>query len=70
MDGGYDKKEEFYIYDFQSLVADCGGYMGLLLGCSFLSLYKMVEDWVKPLFRREERYQMKALVSRKQGYQL
>ena len=70
MDGGFDMKEEIYIYDSISLVADCGGYMGLLLGCSFLSIYQMVEDWVKPLFRREERHQMKALVNRKQGYQL
>ena len=70
MDGGFDMKEEIYIYDSISLVADCGGYMGLLLGCSFLSIYQMVEDWVKPLLRQEERRQMKALVNRKQGYQL
>ena len=70
VDGELDIKEEFYIYDYDNFKADCGGYMGLLLGCSFLSLYHMVADWVTLLVNRKEKYQkykMKALVTRKEN---
>ena len=46
MDGSFEVKEEYYIYD--SFLADCGGYMGLLLGYSWLSLYQILADtrWI------------------------
>ena len=37
--GRYSVKEKYYIYDTNSLIADIGGYMGLLLGQSVLGLY-------------------------------
>ena len=37
--GKYSVKEQYYIYDSDSLIADIGGYMGLLLGQSILGLY-------------------------------
>ena len=60
VDGGYDINEEFYIYDFGSFMGDCGGFMGLLLGCSLLSLYHMVADWVTALMSRNKKHQLKA----------
>lgn len=38
-DGYYVEEEQYIIYDFNSFVADTGGYMGLVLGTSFLSIY-------------------------------
>ena len=38
-DGQYNLHEEYHVYDWGSLIADIGGYMGLLLGHSFLSMY-------------------------------
>ena len=38
-DGYYVEEEQYVIYDFNSFVADTGGYMGLVLGTSFLSIY-------------------------------
>jgi hypothetical protein len=32
-------EEEHYVYDGNNLVADVGGYLGLLLGASVMSLY-------------------------------
>ena len=37
----YDLKKEYYIYNWGSFIADVGGYLGLLLGCSVLSIYQM-----------------------------
>ena len=43
----YEEKKQYIIYDFDSFIADVGGYMGLLLGCSIWSLYKEVEVYLK-----------------------
>ena len=40
-------KEQYIIYDPNSFVADVGGYLGLLLGHSVLSIYKVVAAWAK-----------------------
>ena len=45
----YEEREQYVIYDTNSFVADVGGYMGLLLGCSLMSLYNDVEALVKKL---------------------
>ena len=37
--GEYDLVEEYYIYNLGSFIADVGGYLGLLLGSSLLSMY-------------------------------
>ena len=49
MDGTFDVKEEYYIYDKDSFMADCGGYLGLLLGASLLSLYHMISEWISTM---------------------
>ena len=38
---------QYIVYDFNSFIADVGGYMGLLLGFSALSLYNEVENILK-----------------------
>ena len=43
-DTSYAKEEEYIIYDSNSFIADFGGYMGLLLGSSILSLFDALED--------------------------
>ena len=37
--GSYKEEEQYMIYDFTSFIGDAGGILGLLLGCSVLSLY-------------------------------
>ena len=38
-DGQYNLHEEYFVYDVESLTADIGGFLGLLLGHSLLSMY-------------------------------
>ena len=38
-DGQYNLHEEYYVYDGDALIADIGGFLGLLLGHSMLSMY-------------------------------
>ena len=40
--GEYDLIEEYYIYNWGSFIADVGGYLGLLLGYSVLSMYQII----------------------------
>ena len=35
------------MYDFNNLIADIGGYLGLLMGQSILALYDLGADYVK-----------------------
>ena len=51
----YEERKHYVIYDFTSFIADVGGYMGLLLGCSLFSLYNEIENImrkfiIRPLF--------------------
>ena len=49
-DGKYNRNEEYLVYDFNNFIADIGGYLGLLLGHSILSVYSMSADWItKPI---------------------
>ena len=41
-DGQYNLHEEYYVYDEESLTADIGGFLGLLLGHSILSVYHII----------------------------
>ena len=43
-------KEQFYIYDNANLIADFGGYLGLLLGYSLLGFYDSLMDFFEYLF--------------------
>ena len=48
LNGRYEEKEQYIIYDSNSMIADIGGYMGLLLGYSLLSIYEITEQmWMK-----------------------
>ena len=42
-DRSYDEKRQYVVYDFNSFIADVGGFIGLLLGFSTLSLFKELE---------------------------
>ena len=44
MEGSYQEMEQYILYDFDSFIADAGGFMGLLLGFSFLSIYNEIMD--------------------------
>ena len=35
----YKEEEQYVIYDFNSFIGDVGGFLGLLLGYSALSIY-------------------------------
>ena len=49
-DGMYNINEEYLVYDYNNFIADIGGYLGLLLGHSILSIYSMSADWItKPI---------------------
>ena len=45
-DKAFIEEEQYYIYDYDSFWADVGGYMGLLLGTSVLSMYDVVGSWL------------------------
>ena len=61
-------KEQFYIYDTPNLIADFGGYLGLLLGYSLLGFYDTLMDLCEKLFEKcngrrqsgREEYQVKS----------
>ncbi len=44
--GRHDLREQYHTYDLSSFVADVGGYMGLLLGHSILSIFRTGADIV------------------------
>ena len=56
MDRSYEEEEQYIIYDTDSFFADIGGFMGLLLGTSLMSIYKDLEDLLKKAIRRSTRY--------------
>lgn len=45
--GETEVREQYIEYDWNALVADVGGYLGLLLGHSVYSLFVMSTEWVK-----------------------
>ena len=51
LDSSYKVEEQFRLYELDSFIADVGGFMGLLLGISLLSIYKAVEHCIKKLIR-------------------
>ena len=49
VDSSYKEEEQYILYEVDSFFADVGGYMGLLLGSSLLSLYMAMESFMKKL---------------------
>ena len=45
-DGSYQLQEEYIVYDINDFIADVGGYMGLLLGYSVLSMGNKSMEWL------------------------
>ena len=43
------------VYDSDSLVADVGGYMGLLLGESLYGIFHMISQWMVALIARRKK---------------
>ena len=50
-DRSYDEKKQYVVYDFNSFTADVGGFMGLLLGFSILSIYDELTNILRRLKR-------------------
>ena len=44
--GEFELREEYYIYNWGSFIADIGGYLGLLLGSSVLSMYHITTPFL------------------------
>ena len=44
--GRYEVREQYVVYDSDSFIADVGGFLGLLLGHSMLSLYQLGAQWI------------------------
>ena len=42
----YIVRQEYLTYDINSFIADVGGYLGLLLGHSLLSIYEWLMKWI------------------------
>ena len=59
--GAYKKRSYYYTYELSDYIADIGGYMGLLLGCSLLSFY----DWLKNMCKKILKLIMKKKYPRK-----
>ena len=51
-DGQYNLHEEYYVYDWGSLIADIGGFLGLLLGHSLLSMFHVSAAYVARCYKR------------------
>ena len=47
--GSHKEEEQYVIYDSNSFIADVGGFLGLLLGFSALSLYDEFESLLRAL---------------------
>lgn len=52
LDNVVDVRKQYVIYDFNSFIADVGGFMGLLLGFSLLSIYDEIEGLLKKLKKK------------------
>ena len=55
MDRSHEQEEQYIVYDTDSFFADVGGFMGLLLGTSLVSVYKGFEDLFKKILLRSTR---------------
>ena len=46
----FQRRQQYYTYDFSQLLADFGGYLGLLLGSSIMGFYDTLMELLKKLF--------------------
>ena len=53
-------RQQYYTYDFPNLLADFGGYLGLLLGSSIMGFYDTLVDLVRKLFGKSKKDNVKA----------
>ena len=51
MNSDYIVRHEYLTYDMNSLIADVGGYLGLLLGYSLLSIYEWLMGCIYKAFK-------------------
>ena len=51
LNGRYELSEQYLVYDSNSFIADVGGFLGLLLGHSILSLFQFFSENIRR-FRR------------------
>ena len=51
-DKSFVEEEQYYVHNWYGFLADIGGYMGLLLGSSLLSLYDEAAGLLKCLKQR------------------
>ena len=42
---------QYFIYDWNSFIADIGGYLGLLLGQSIFGMCQLLAEWVAAMMR-------------------
>ena len=47
VDKSIEDRKQYVIYDFNSFIADIGGFLGLLLGFSILSIYDEIEKMLR-----------------------
>ena len=50
--GMYYERTQYLIYQNPNFIADFGGYLGLLLGCSLLTFYDQGKEWIIELYGR------------------
>ena len=46
-------EEEMVMYDFKDFIGDFGGYLGLFLGGSILSLFEMLDKFIEKFKTRK-----------------
>ena len=55
----FQKTSQYLAYDIQNLIAEFGGYLGLLLGYSLLDFYDITRVVMKSLWRRKSKWEKK-----------
>ena len=50
--GTYTENTEYVLYDYNTFIADIGGYLGLLVGQSILGVYKRLASMKRPTILR------------------
>ena len=60
-----EEETQQYLYKMSNFVADVGGYMGLLLGVSFFTIYKTVVCFLSGLFNGKRKQKQKKQPHRK-----
>ena len=51
----YKVMEQYVIYDYNSFIADVGGFMGMFLGSSLLGIFQAAEGRLRSIFTKPEK---------------